>query len=72
MSPRLSQLQLMQAASMIQNRHVMPREITPPDVRPSFLESPFLGGSPEPRTARAVAGASEGVMKAERTRGELG
>ena len=69
---RMTTLQLMQAATMIQNPRVMPRRVTPEDVmnRGAKLDSPVTG-APVPETAREVAGMSDGVMRAERAEREL-
>jgi len=68
---QMSKLQLMQAATMIQNPRVMPRKVTPEEVvnREPFLDSPITG-APLPRSAREVEGMSGGVMKADRAEGE--
>lgn len=71
MSP-MSQVQLMQAATMIQNPHVMPRRVTAEEVvnRGPRIDSPVTGAR-VPSSAREVAGMSDGVMNAERTADEI-
>ncbi len=71
MSP-MTQIELMQAATMIQNPRIMPRHITAEEVvnRGPKLDSPITGAK-VPTSAREVAGMSDGVMKAERTAGEI-
>ncbi len=68
----MTTVQLMQAATMIQNPHVMPRRVTPEEVvnRGSRVDSPITGAK-VPSRAREVAGMSDGVMNAERTAGEI-
>ena len=65
-------MQLMQAATMIQNPRVMPRRVTPEEVvnRGQRFNSPTTG-APTPSSAREVAGMSDGVLAAERVDSEL-
>lgn len=66
-----SRLEIMRAAAMIQNPMVRPRQVKPEDVLPSgeAVTSAYTQAQ-TPKDARDVAGASEGVMKAERAESE--
>lgn len=67
----MSRVQLMQAATMIQNPKVMPRTVTPEEVvnREPKLDSPITG-APLPGSVRENEGMSGGVMKAARAKAE--
>lgn len=63
----LTRMELMQAATLIQNRKVMPRKVTAEDVvnRGPILESPITGVR-NPRSAQEVEGMTDGVQRAKR------